>query len=65
MGEVRDYRENLVAAKRWSKMDTGEAVIARVNGLPVTASSALIIADTSPCEYAPEWPFVAPEDDPA
>lgn len=68
MGVVHDYRHNLIAQKRWSKMDTGEAVVARVNGLPITAADMM---GHSPCELAwfsddgPSRVHVAPDKDPA
>lgn len=64
MPEVLDYRHNLIAAKRWSRLDTGETVIARVNGLPVTAAS--LVAEM-PSDVDPfDSPFYfAPEKDPA
>ena len=61
MGEVRDYRENLLALKRWSKMDTGAEVVARVNGLPVTASDLGRPSDVDPFDAA----YFASEIDPA
>jgi hypothetical protein len=52
MGLVLSYRTNLQAAKRWSKMDTTEEVIARRNGLPVTVSRLTAeLMDRAPSEY--------------
>ncbi len=62
MGDVFSYRDNMIANKRWSKMDTGAEVIARVNGLPVTAMDlSNMPSDVDPFDYA----FFAPEVDPA
>lgn len=60
MGLVLSYRANLQAQQRWSKMDTTEEVIARFNGLPITATGLMAeLVDTAPCEY------VQPEQEPA
>jgi hypothetical protein len=54
MGLVLSYRAHLQAQQRWSKMDTEEEVIARFNGLPITARAlAAELFDRAPCEYAP------------
>jgi hypothetical protein len=52
MSQVLDYRANLQAQKRWAKMDTTEEVIARFNGLPITAKAlAAELFDRAPSEY--------------
>lgn len=48
---VYHYRANPVAQTRWKKMDTDEPVIARHNGLPITAASWTRDFDTAPSEY--------------
>jgi hypothetical protein len=63
MGEVVHYSADLRAQKRWSKMDTGEEVLARRNGLPITRAD---LNDHSPCEFYPgDAMYFAPEKDPA
>ena len=61
MGEVFPYQLNMIAAKRWSKMDTQEQVVARVNGLPMTSTDLGMPSDVDPFDVA----FFAPEQDPA
>jgi hypothetical protein len=60
---IHDYRDNPRANKAWSKMDTGEEVVARVNGLPITRQD---LTDHSPCEFYPgDAMYEAPPKDPA
>lgn len=55
MTSVIHYRDIDAATKRWSRMEREAPVVARYNGLPVTAADL----DTAPSEYC------APEQDPA
>jgi hypothetical protein len=76
--EILDYRDNPRANKRWSRLDTGEPVISRWNGLPITGSCLgagnpnVVTASDADIASAllthalldmSEW--VAPEQDPA
>jgi hypothetical protein len=63
MGEVYHYRDFEKPAQRWSNMEQFHQL--KALGLVPDLPPASFKGDTSPCEYAPEWPFVAPEDDPA
>jgi hypothetical protein len=62
MGEVFPYQHNLIAKHRWSKMDTTEPVVARVNGLPMTQSDLGMPSDVDPFDSAF---YFAPDKDPA
>jgi hypothetical protein len=60
---VLDFHNHPTANQRWSNMEQFHQL--KALGLVPDLPPASFKADTSPCEYAPEWPFVAPEDDPA
>lgn len=56
---VLDYRDFL-RARHWAKLDTSDPVVARVNGLPVTASDVSNMpSDVDPFDAA----FLAPPED--
>jgi hypothetical protein len=80
MGEVYHYRDFEKPAQRWGNTDRLKQIRdAQLVPVLTEGPSHNVISyldhpraaklwgsrDTAPCEYAPEWPFVAPEDDPA